>query len=369
MPTTRRKTRTLLFCFDGTANDPEDVDGFSEDGSISNILKLHVMFGGDLNSDSAKWLQTDEGNSQCSFYYSGVGTYGNRFRKFFNSAFGLPSLDVRRIIKAGLEDFDSEYRSGDRILIFGFSRGAAIARIFAGKIAKKGKKVAFLGVFDTVAAMGKIDFDAETRPTSDVVFEDCTMHSNIQYAVHLVALDEKRLAFQPTLFNHDERRILEVWFPGAHSDVGGGYWYDGLSDITLRFMLDQIVREFPDSPVQIIKTADIKYHRLNKQGDPEEAQITRDDLDIHPVAHGKSHSQHRMKHIAKRTLHHRLLCVNEDDKEAKGKVPLVHRSVQDRFAKVADYRPIALRNRKYRIVDDIGKPVGRKHVGIADLRE
>jgi hypothetical protein len=95
-------------------------------------------------------------------------------------------------------------------------------------------------VFDTVAATrGSLDLNPDTYPASGIVFENGTIGKNIEKAVHLVSIDEKRLAFQPTLFNKDDR-VTEVWFSGVHSDVGGGYWYDGLSDITLKFMIDSI---------------------------------------------------------------------------------------------------------------------------------
>ena len=42
--------------------------------------------------------------------------------------------------------------------------------------------------------------------------------------------------------NRDER-VTEVWFAGAHSDVGGGYRYDGLSDNALQFMIDFIEQD------------------------------------------------------------------------------------------------------------------------------
>jgi hypothetical protein len=76
------------------------------------------------------------------------------------------------------------------------------------------------------------------RPTSDVVFEHGhTLPGNVLKALHLVSLDDKRKAFQPTLMNQDGR-VREIWFPGAHSDVGGGYNFDGLSDNALRYLLD-----------------------------------------------------------------------------------------------------------------------------------
>ena len=40
--------KTLVFCFDGTGNEPSDVGGFQEDESITNVLKLHILMGGGL---------------------------------------------------------------------------------------------------------------------------------------------------------------------------------------------------------------------------------------------------------------------------------------------------------------------------------
>ena len=77
---------------------------------------------------------------------------------------------------------------------------------------------------------------------SDVVFENGTLNERIIKAVHIVSLDEDRIPFEPTLINKDNRnpeRILEVWFLGVHSDIGGGYWFDGLSDVALEFMIQE----------------------------------------------------------------------------------------------------------------------------------
>ena len=46
--------KKMIFCFDGTCNEPEDSGGFMEDSSISNILKLHALFGGKLNPLNGK---------------------------------------------------------------------------------------------------------------------------------------------------------------------------------------------------------------------------------------------------------------------------------------------------------------------------
>merc|ERR1719223_1081897 len=55
---------------------------------------------------------------------------------------------------------------------------------------------------------------------------------------HLVSLDDRREPFRPTLFNADPR-VTEVWCPGNHSDVGGGYYHDGLSDCALVIMMKE----------------------------------------------------------------------------------------------------------------------------------
>ena len=223
----------LIFCFDGTCNDPGDAGDFSHDGSISNVLKLHALLGGKLTPRNG---ENDKTPGQRSFYYSGIGTYGGYFRKKLNAMFAPPGADMEQILASGKKDLDENFKDGDEIFIFGFSRGAAIARMFASKIGKEsGRRVKFLGVFDTVAATkNSLDLDPDTFPASGIVFEDGTMGEHIDEAAHLVSIDEKRIAFQPTLFNKD-KRVTEVWFAGVHSDIGGGYWFDGLSDITLKF--------------------------------------------------------------------------------------------------------------------------------------
>ena len=199
--------KKLIFCFDGTCNDPEDAGDFFEDSSISNVLKLHALFGGKLSPANTKNAKTP---NQQSFYYSGVGTRGSWLAKTFNAMFAPAYGEMDDILDEAYADLKKQkYKEGDEIYIFGFSRGAAIARMFAANI---DKKVTFLGVFDTVAATrGSLDLNPESYPSSGIVFENGTVGSHVQEAVHLVAMDEKRLTFQPTLFNKDDR-VTEVWF-------------------------------------------------------------------------------------------------------------------------------------------------------------
>lgn len=63
--------RTLVFNFDGTGNEPSDAGEFAEDESISNVLKLHVLMGGGLESGETG-VATPDGGEQRVFYYNGI---------------------------------------------------------------------------------------------------------------------------------------------------------------------------------------------------------------------------------------------------------------------------------------------------------
>lgn len=64
----------------------------------------------------------------------------------------------------------------------------------------------------------------------------------VRFACHAVAIDEKRASFEPTLWEETAEtkpRIIQVWFPGVHSDVGGGYRERHHSDAALEWMVNQ----------------------------------------------------------------------------------------------------------------------------------
>ncbi|PIE24027.1 MAG: hypothetical protein CSA60_03880 [Neptuniibacter caesariensis] len=350
--------KKIIFCFDGTCNDPSDSGDFFTDSSISNVLKIYALFGGKLPSAAENTSTT---NDQHCLYYSGVGTRGNWLRQTWNSMFAPPGADMRDILDEAKEDLKKLYQDGDQIFIFGFSRGAAIARMFAAKHADN-RPIKFLGLFDTVAATeGSLDLKTGTLPASGIVFENGTIGNHIEKALHLLSIDEKRIAFQPTLFNKD-KRVTEIWFAGAHSDIGGGYWFDGLSDITLQFMLD----EAENAGLKAIPADHIDYAALADKTDEDE-NICLDDIAILPISNGTIHEQHRSG-LAAKTLAPRLIRVNKNDLPDPNDHPLIHYTVAERFKKVPDYRPFALRNRTFRIINQIGEqsPLLR---GIEGLRE
>lgn len=343
--------KKMIFCFDGTCNEPEDSGDFFQDSSISNILKLHALFGGKLLPLNE---QNNASPNQRSFYYSGVGTRGSWLKQKLNAMFAPPYGDMDDIIDEANSDLKNYYTDGVEIYVFGFSRGAAIARMFAANL---DVEVAFLGVFDTVAAtIGSLDLNPDSYPASGIVFENGSIGEHIEKAVHLVSIDEKRLAFQPTLFNKDER-VTEVWFSGVHSDVGGGYWYDGLSDITLDFMISCL-----KDKLKVFKVDKIDYNHLKIKGAQD--VICFDDININPLYNGKIHEQKRSGLKAK-TLAPRLIRVNVDDHPSND-IPIVHHTVSDRFHAVTEYRPYSLRNVHFNIMDKDGN-IGEEKTGIASL--
>ncbi len=250
-------------------------------------------------------------------------------------------------------------------IFFGFSRGAAIARRFAVLLENifisMGKeftpKIKFLGVFDTVAAINKPNlFNVHKKPVSDVVFENYTIAPIIETALHLVALDERRIAFQPTLMNKEDK-VTEIWFPGAHADVGGGFRFDGLSDGALQFMLEWL--ENKKFGLTILDPSDVDYANLSIDTN---VKINIHDILIQPNHLGKSHQQRAITGIKAAFLDHRNLRVNKRDKICT-ELPVLHRSVIDRIYEDTDYRPepLAENNRRHPYT---GKLVGHKVYGI-----
>lgn len=314
------------------------MTGGFEDDNVTNIVKLHLLFGGDFEKNANEEL------NQISLYYSGVGTYGEKKNRIFNTLFAPERKDVGRIINEACCDLERHFEDGDSIFLFGFSRGAAIARRFAVHIDKKMKRsypVAFMGVFDTVASIGMPDLSVEKRPASDVVFENRTMSKNVDQALHLCSIDDKRKAFQPTLLNR-EGRVTEMWFAGAHSDVGGGYRRDGLSDLTLRYMLTELRRR--NLGIRTIHVADIKYRELSSQID--HLHLGLEDIIMKPDCFGKNHRQSRPWPL-RWTLYDRKVVVISDDKIMENEKPLIHHSVAERIYGDDIYRPAGLKNRAH----------------------
>ena len=376
MPTTTHDNtpQTLVFCFDGTGNEPSDAGEFKEDQSVSNILKLHILMGGNFEDPPAHARQKN-------FYYNGIGTREGKSRipllgrLYAAGRSGLNMLiaptfgDAKRILEEARADFDAHYRRNDTVAMFGYSRGAALARKFASQILAERDdcEVAFLGAFDTVAAMDGIHRKGD-RASSDVVFENGTLNRRIRKAVHLVAIDENRVTFTPTLMNKDAadaRRILEVWLPGVHGDVGGGYWIDGLSDVALAFMIARCQEALGDA-ISLCKGDPVSVHQLFDKQAGKLADLDVDDIAVNPLIHSPLHVHAGMR-VAVLDQDIRAIHVCDGDQPCED-LPTLHISAQRRFAQVPDYRPPALRGLRFRLIFDNGQKSG-EIVGISGLRE
>lgn len=267
--------KNILFCADGTWNRPDDTNSEGLDTS-TNVWKLFSALEGTAEKRGSSWYQKQT-SQQIAFYDDGVGTNHDVLFRLLGGSMGFGA--TLKIV-TGYLVVCRHYQPGDRVYVFGFSRGAYIARTLAamishcGLIAHDGKlspgeilrageayrsfregdettwqafrqeqksracPIEMVGVWDTVGALGiPVGFLGDV---SEKLFEfrDCRLSDNVRFGCHAVALDEHREAFEATLW--EARSGLEqVWFAGAHCDVGGGYAETGLSDIALQWMIDK----------------------------------------------------------------------------------------------------------------------------------
>jgi hypothetical protein len=314
--------RCIVVCMDGTWNDETGKEG---DGVVTNVVKLFRCLGSDSDTQVVRYFRgvgNDEENSWLGIKRGGA--FGASEKRIRDNAYST-------VVK--------EYRPGDRIFLFGFSRGAASARMLAAQFKREGipesitintepmenrytrhveerfvsyepagklcdVDIEFLGVWDTVGAFG-IPVNVLGIPFGKFnLFRDMHVSENVKHAVHLVSLDETREPFEPTLMNHKPDVVEEVWFPGVHSDVGGGYPQDRLGRISLKYM------------IEAVKLCVSRLDGFSLQFDGETVAETTADLpDTHFHFHGLGY---------KREL--REVYVQEDDKPSKVK-PKVHSSV------------------------------------------
>lgn len=269
--------RNLVVCCDGTWNTPDQ----KRDGILvpTNVFRLYNCVS-DIDGDN---------NPQLKYYHPGVGTDGTWWERLIGGAIGV-GLDKN--IMSAYKWLGVNYQPGDKIFFFGYSRGAYTVRSVVGMISycglldlaglddkevwkrversyeqgyRKSKNVAdwakdwafhgdaagspvpisFLGVWDTVGALGVPD-DMTTLNFIDnkkwYDFHDTNLSNIVQHARHAVAIDERRASFTPTLWTNVEAKddVKQVWFPGVHGDVGGGYLETGLSDGALKWMMDEV---------------------------------------------------------------------------------------------------------------------------------
>ncbi|KAF2731749.1 hypothetical protein EJ04DRAFT_536408 [Polyplosphaeria fusca] len=247
---------------------------------------------------------SQDGIPQIVFYHFGVGSQGGALDRFISGATGE---GLAGAVQTCYSFLANNYHPGDEIFLLGFSRGAFTARSVAGLISQVGlltKKglnslpevwrdvqhrrdphyvpknpnqpfsnkpsadspryadelerrgltrldipIKAIGVWDTVGSLGtprigwlqKVGLQgAESREAS---FYDTKISNCVENAFQALALDEKRSAFSPAVWEKPEGNrttLRQVWFPGVHSNVGGGYDDQQLANMTLAWMMSQL---------------------------------------------------------------------------------------------------------------------------------
>ena len=254
--------KNIVICCDGTGNEYGDCN--------SNVVLLYQTL-----------IQDDL--CQACYYHPGVGTEGspsahNKLEAFFDVVAGLGfGSGLLSYVGDAYRFLMDVYEEGDRIYLFGFSRGAYTVRALSGMLhmygllhrgndgliayilkmfARRTRKasgmqdsfkvaagfqatysrkvlVHLVGVWDTVSSVGMV-WDPLQLP-----YTAC--NPIMQNGRHAVSIDERRSFFRNNLWGAPDphQSIKQVWLTGVHSDIGGSYpsLQAGLSQITLQWVL------------------------------------------------------------------------------------------------------------------------------------
>ena len=265
-------------------------------GTNTNIYKLFNMI-------------EDRTSQQISFYDRGLGT---GWRKFSGNISGAGISE--NILECYTFIFEN-YEAGDQIYLFGFSRGAATVRSLTSFIHYFGimpkcrpeliekayniykteneserkikadefvsthhtmwTRIRFLGCYDTVAALGvpikPLSVLIDKIPGFQHTFHNFKLSKTVENAYQALAIDDERETFHPILWDADVlpyQTIKQVWFCGMHTDVGGGYDEQALSDIPFVWMKNMAVNHglLIYSPDSVSIHGDVNGHMHNSCG-------------------------------------------------------------------------------------------------------
>jgi uncharacterized protein (DUF2235 family) len=277
--------KRLIVCYDGTWNTLTNPD------EATNVVRI---------AQSVKPVASD-GTAQVVYYNTGVGS-GGWVDQLMGGVFGAGvKSNVKRgltFLSFNWNSGETPADPPDEIYIFGFSRGAYTARALAGVIgaiggipkvssfgaaeeiwthyrkSKKGrakneaniqdlvytvpkdrKLIKCVAVWDTVGSYGiptGLGLGSLARRVTSWTrnFRDNEIGRRIEYGFHAMAIDERRRAFSATAWvprkeaedaaQAPEPVVEQVWFAGAHANVGGGYTRTGLSDQALIWMISRV---------------------------------------------------------------------------------------------------------------------------------
>jgi hypothetical protein len=153
---------------------------------------------------------------------------------------------------------------------------------YLGELEKRGLTVTripikAIGVWDTVGSLGipRVPFleslGLQSRRMKDLRFYDTQLYDGIENAFQALALDEPRAPFAPTLWEKGSRNtrtnLTQVWFPGVHSNIGGGYDDQEMANITLAWMMSRLEHfiDFRPEYIQSVYESNRQYYKRTKQ--------------------------------------------------------------------------------------------------------
>ncbi len=266
-------SKNIVLCLDGTGNQLKDSGN-------TNIVKLYAM------------LDLSDPEKQVAFYDPGIGTFSAQgawtpIAKLLSKLFGLAfGYGIKTNLAEAYLYLMQTYEPGDKVFVFGFSRGAYTARLLAGmtyragllrrgcenlvpylvaaftkggdmtgkdwdtlseftevfgiSIVENGKRrrslpIEFLGLFDSVKALGLL-----RSPR----FPYTVQLPRVKNIRHAIAIDERRRPYKEYIVKladgNEETDLVEAWFAGVHSDVGGSFEAKGgLGGVALKWMVDE----------------------------------------------------------------------------------------------------------------------------------
>lgn len=262
-------SRSWIICIDGSWNAPgqEDTDPIDHQEMMT---KTNVQIVWEYLSQQLLDVDTPYGSianlTQQDgeiIYINGVGSSGSDWWKRFEGTTGTGTSE--RILDA-YRFLVERWQPGDNIFGFAFSRGAFALRSLIGLIdfvglPKHRRLISDAEIFELFKAYrdkpagykissnmqsASIHFIGVWETVGALSFQDSLSHfhnenpNNIQHFRQALALDEQRKQFLPIYFDAKALSSLkEVWFVGAHSNVGGGYADARLSNIALCWMLNE----------------------------------------------------------------------------------------------------------------------------------
>jgi uncharacterized protein (DUF2235 family) len=258
-----RKGKHIILGIDGT------WQAAFRDPFQSNVHRMNIS----LNFED----DTPDRKPQIFIYSAGVGT-ANRSSQTIAGATGE---GMGAIILESYINLASNYVPGDRIYIFGFSRGAFAARALTGLISHSGLleanslsltehawkyftgessqfdysqhkadatyqdvSVEFLGVWDTVSGPFKRE-----QILQKYRFKNLLLDPIVKTGVHIISIDESRGDYLPIPWlgrSNETQNMEQIWMPGVHADIGGGYSEAFLSTASLLLMIDKLAEHCPD---------------------------------------------------------------------------------------------------------------------------